>query len=182
MYRAHFEPYEHVNRGICVLEYERRSPIIFCNRAFATLLETHPDHLEGRSLDEITRADSLHYEEMHPLLVEKNRLVSFLGGFCISCFSQNPNSKRLITLKVSRVKVEKLDGRTFLIGYVRAATWLERQINRFKLDTELDPYLKPAINFFMAGRWRPILTATSPLWLPELAHRLPALYEILKDL
>ena len=180
-FRPHFEAYQHVNVGICVLQYQRTSPIIFANPAFADLLGTHPAQLEGRSLDEITIADELHYNGMHPLLVQKNYLVRFLGGFCINCHSQAPNATEEIALKVTRIKGETVENETFLIGYVRRATALEKWLNRLKLDTDISPYCKPVLNFFIAGKWRPIATFTMPLWGLRLVHELPMLYEFLKS-
>ena len=181
--KEHFGVFNHVNKGVCVIEYKRNSPIIFTNRSFATLLETHPDNLEERSLDEITKAEALHYEAIHPLLVRKSFAVSIFGGFTVLCFSQRPTARgEIIALKIERVKVEEFEGRTFLIGYVRAATSIEKWLNKLKLDTDLSPYIKPAISFFVAGRWRPIATVTSPIWAPAIAHYLPALSEVLLNL
>ena len=177
--RKHFEVYDFVNSGICVIEHRRNSQIVFVNRQFATLLESHPERLEGKSLDEITLSDELHYESLHPLLLRRNKLVSILGGFVVQCYSGNTDRSFIKTLKVFRVKVVEYQSSTFLIGYAREANRFERALNRLKLDTEIDPYLQPLVNafVFVGERWKPIVTFTSPVWGPLLAANAPEIYE-----
>lgn len=172
--RDRFRPYERLETGVCVIRYDRESPIIFCNQHFASFLSSQPGDLEGRSLDELTASKALHYESMQPLLVKKSMLISMLGGFCIQVIDQlQPNAAR--TLKVARVEKDQFDGQTYLIGYVRRATWLELRLNRLRLDTNLDPIFKPIGHFFFAGRWRPVASFTAPLWMPYVLHHWPEL-------
>lgn len=180
--KEHFSVFDFVNRAICVIEYRRDSPIVYVNREFATLLESHPERLEGRSLDEITLADQLHFEAVHPLLVKRNFVISVLGGFVINCYLERTKERFMTTLKVTKIQVEKYEGGTYLIGYVRTATVAERWINRLRLDTQLDPYIKPILNFFVAGKWRPIATVTAPFWGPAIARHAPEIYEAVNNI
>ncbi len=176
--RDRFKPYDRLETGVCVIKYDRESPIIFCNQHFASFLSTQPEKLEGRSLDDITNSSELHYEGMQPFLVRKTRMISMLGGFCIQVVDQaHPTVAR--TLKVARVDSDRFNGETYLIGYVRKATWLELRLNRLRLDASIDPIVRPLATFFLAG-WRPVATFTSPLWMPYIVSRWPALQTLIE--
>lgn len=171
--RDRFNEYDAVDTGICVIAFERNSPITFCNRRFAGLLSTHPDHLEGRSIDEIIKSDRLHYDSMKPIAAKNSFAVGLLGGFCIEVFDQLPHTRLVRTLKVTRVDTHKFDGKTYFVGYVRKPTRLELLLKRVKLDASLDPYWKPVVMFLSSGKLRPWLTASSAIWLPWIINHSP---------
>ncbi|KPQ34605.1 MAG: PAS fold [Phormidesmis priestleyi Ana] len=178
-----FAPYDGVDKGICIIAYERRSTIVYCNRIFASYLSTHPKNIEGRSLDEITAATELHFKQLSPFVTRNTGAVQFMGGFCIKVIDQIDRHEPLTrTLKISRVETELFDDQLYFIGYVRLATKLELWLNRLKLDTNIDPYIRPVATFFLSGHWRPYATLTSPLWMPYVVTQAPEVQAFLKML
>jgi hypothetical protein len=161
-----FAPYGAVDAGICVIEFETSSTVIYCNALFASLLSARPDELEGRSLDELSKAHQLIYDLAGPIAANANK-VALAGGFCFPMFDQV--AKGMVrTLRVFRVDMEIFGNKVYLIGYARKATRFEIWLHRTRLDTNLDPYWKPIASFLLSGHWRPWLTAASPIWLPYL--------------
>lgn len=177
-----FVEYDNVDASICVIKYEPQSTIVYCNRFFAGLLSTHPDKIQGRSLDELTISDRLHFDEVHPLLTKVTKAVGFLGGFCIKVHDQYPMQKKLIrVLKVYRVEPRKVGEEQYLIGFVRRPTRIELLLNRTRLDTNIDFVWKPAAGFLLAGKWRPWATVTFPVWGPVLMREVPVLFELIQQ-
>lgn len=177
-----FRRYENVNTGVCVVEYEPFSTIVYCNPIFASFLTAHPESIEGRSLDELTISDRLHYDEIKPLLMKVTKAIGFFGGFCVRVYDQAPTGEKLIKLlKIYRAEPVRYEDRQFLVGFVRKPTKFERWLNASRLDTDVDFLWKPVLNFLLSGKWRPWVTATSVVWGPILAREFPILLELLQQ-
>jgi hypothetical protein len=173
-----FEPYGAVDAGICVIEVEQSSPVIYCNALFSALLSARPDELIGRSLDDLSKAHRLIYDLAVPLAA-RTKQVALAGGFCFPMFDQVAEGM-IRTLRVYRVDMEVFGDTVYLIGYVRRATRFEIWLHRTRLDTNLDPYWKPIVSACFSGKWRPWITATAPLWMPYIVSRWPQLQNLIE--
>ena len=176
MIELRFAPYEHVDTGVLVVAFEHKSTIFYCNRYFANLLNTHPDHLIGKSVDEIMVSDRLAYERMQTLISTHAR-ISLSGGYNATFLSQYQPKVRV--LRVTGVEVHEGREGTFLLGYLRRPTALEM----FIAKTKIDRHIKPMINFATAGHWRPYITAVvTTVGIPWLSVRAPEIAHLLLQL
>ena len=176
MIELRFAPYEHVDTGVLVVAFEHKSTIFYCNRYFANLLNTHPDHLIGKSVDEIMISDRLAYERMQTLISTHAR-IALSGGYNATFLSAHRPKVRV--LRVTGVELHEGREATFLLGYLRRPTALEM----FVAQTKLDRHIKPLANFLTAGHWRPYATAAvTTIGIPYLSVRLPELANFLQHI
>lgn len=174
-----FAKYEHVDTGVLIVGYQETSPIMWCNRRMANLLNSHPDQLVEKSLDEVIKSDQLCYERARKV-IENPGAVAVAGGLNIEFYSNFKPHLRPLRL----TRVQKKEGReaTFLVGYLRPLTRVEKWIWRSRLDRNIDFIWKPIANFFLSGRWRFVLSTTAPLWGYLLAEHAPEIGQFLENL
>ncbi len=174
-----FAPYEHLDIGILVVAYAQNSPILWCNRHFANLLSAYPGKLKTQSLDEIVKSETIAYE-LASQLIGNPKNVALSGGFDVEFYSEYRPMVR--ALRVKRLELGEGREGTFLIAYIRPLTSIERFLHRTRLNSRIDFIWRPIANFCLAGKWRPILTTTSPLWLHYLSTGAPHVADFFEKL
>lgn len=182
-----FERYRDSEAGVVCLAMDGNSTILYANKAFAKLLGCRTSDIRGRSLNEIAVNQKPHSEYTKNFENKKDSEKRRMnGGLAVKAYRQGgKKAGQKIWLNVYDTDIVSEAKSLYFVGYVRRSTWIERLIEQAGTGRRYKEIYKPKLLFFLSGQWRPWATAAatlSPIWMPLLVDRFPAIAEVLQNI